>query len=286
MAARSTNCRILVEAITQTYFLFKYEQSISYQTTVYPLAVVLAGLTISSSSVWSLSDDCSRFIVENTAFYLFNNTYVRTNNTFSTTDNIVGDNNLNYIVSSGNIWQFDTTQNKYIQLTNDAPFLGTYLVTNIQDRLVVSSQNSDNSIWSVKVIAYSITTNGLSSFFTYNQNFSNMTQPRVSVATGLDKVVVYGGQVGSSDPSGQVDAFYLDYSGATNISINFPMSTVSEIAWTFISVNADFLYVRQTLNNNELSNTTYTAINRQEYVYYLNKGYLPQLLIQNALTTQ
>jgi hypothetical protein len=63
------------------------------------------------------------------------------------------------------------------------------------------------------------------------------------------------------------------------------MSTVRELEFTSILVNADFLYIRQSLDDAQLSNTTYTAIKRQEFVYFLNKGFLPQLLSQKELTT-
>lgn len=106
------------------------------------------------------------------------------------------------------------------------------------------------------------------------------------MANSLDKVIIYGGKVGSTDVTGQVDAFFLDYSGRSNKTINFPMSTIREIKFTSILVNGDFLYVRQSLNDVQINNATYTAIKRQEYVYYLNKGYLPQLLIQKELTTE
>jgi hypothetical protein len=102
----------------------------------------------------------------------------------------------------GNVWRFDTTQNRYIQLTTDTPFTGTYSVSHVQDRLLISSKNFATSTWTVKVVAYVTSTTGVTSFFTYIHDFSGDFEPKVSVSNALDKVVIYGGKFGSTDVTG------------------------------------------------------------------------------------
>lgn len=88
MVARSTECRVLLEADTSMIVMFAYDQAISNQTMIYPLAGVVGALGVTPNNKWVISDDCDRFTVKNKAFYLSGNTFLPTNNTFGTTDTI------------------------------------------------------------------------------------------------------------------------------------------------------------------------------------------------------
>jgi hypothetical protein len=81
-----------------------------------------------------------------------------------------------------------------------------------------------------------------------------------------------------------VDAYYIDYTKRTNISIAFPMSPIISLSFTEILTFESFIYIRQIYDSSQSSNTSYTSVNRQEFVYYLSQGYLPQLLLKRNLT--
>lgn len=67
----------------------------------------------------------------------------------------------------------------------------------------------------------------LTSFFSYSWSFPKILLPiSVSVASGLDKVVMYGGKLNSSDITGQVGEYLLDYSGKCYMTINITMSII------------------------------------------------------------
>jgi hypothetical protein len=243
----------------------------------------IAGLSATTDDTWMVSDDCDRFTVKNKAFYLSNSTFIATNNTFTTLNNtydMSGDSKLRFIVSAGNIWRFDDSQKKYIQLTTDSAIYAASSVFSSDNKVIVCSYNSNMS---ALVKAYVYSSGALVSFFTYTQNFN--FEPSVTVSTALDKIVVWGGKSSGAGVVAQVDAFLLDFSSMSNKTINFPMTTIRGILSTFISVNSDFLYVRQIPDSSQSSNASYTSVNQQEFVYYLSQGYLPQLLIQRDLTT-
>lgn len=78
----------------------------------------------------------------------------------------------------------------------------------------------------------------------------------------------------SSTVNPRVDMFFIDYANIQNQNITFPLSTIIDPLYTYMSLNEQFLYIRQLQNPNVSYNA---SLPNQEFIYYLSQNIYPQV---------
>jgi hypothetical protein len=165
---------------------------------------------------------------------------------------------MNFAVSAGNIWKYDATLHKYVQYSTNSSILPNSEIVSYKNIVLVTATNSTNyTAVDTQILIFIDENSALTPVFNYRSFFT--TTPTFDYSEMLTKVTATG--MKGTVPT--VDAYYIDYTKRTNISIVFPMSAIISLSFTEILTFESFIYIRQIYDSSQSSNTSYTSINRQ-----------------------
>jgi hypothetical protein len=235
-------------------------------------------LTIGAADKWYISEKCDKFTTQNRIFSFSNNSYVQVTNNLSSFNWKAIDADMNYLVLDGDIWKYNSAQNKYVKYSSNASILSIPIIYNYKNIVFTVAMNSSTAPVDTQVLAYLDDNSTLTSAFSYRSVFTSV--PNFDTSNFLTNLVVYG----RKGEAQVVDIFDIDYLNKTSVSMNFPYQTIRDFDNTLIKVFDEHFYIRQIYDPKKSSNTTYMSINQQEFVYYLSKKNLPQLLVTRDLT--
>ena len=171
---------------------------------------------------------------------------------------------MNYVVNDGEIWKFNKNQNIYTKYSTNASILSKPFIYNHQNIVFIVASNSTNAPVDFQALAFIDNNSTLTNVFNYRSIFTSV--PSFDTSNFLTNFVAYG----RKGQAQVVDLFEIDYINRKNISINFPYRTIRDFDKTLIKVFDSHFYVRQIYDASKSTNTSYTSINQQEFVYYLN----------------
>ena len=156
LVANSVSCRILYEAFTQQYVLFKYDSAAGQVTTHYSLASNLAGLNPLITDAWRVSDNCDKFSFRNRVFKLSNTAYAAVGNDFNNFNWTFVDADMNYLLISGDIWKYVDSQTKYVQYTRNAGINANAVIYSFTGIVIVIATNDTSAATPVdtQILAY------------------------------------------------------------------------------------------------------------------------------------
>jgi hypothetical protein len=200
---------------------------------------LLANLSITNTSRWTISDRCDRFAVDGKIFFRppGQPRYSPIPNNASTFMPSALDSQLTAIVANNSIWLLNPNTSTFFRaFDNPQPILNERTIKVINNRHVVVTAVNGTS---AQVIAFNIEptgnfTNCLNFFFPMYQ-----AAPKILLSPRLTKVLIMGPFLppNASQPQPKYDAFNINFTTGNSQNISFDFRSLPDPVNTFITLD-------------------------------------------------
>lgn len=260
VVAASKNCVIATNANAYTL----------YDVTASVVPTVITTQVGNSPTTLQITDDCSKFRVDNKVYAKVNSNYQSVGGTFSSL--VALDQTFTYVLADGVIWKYSASINAYQSYysVNSAFTAGTVL------------QSYSNSLIAYKlgssVLINAFIDNGSSlSLLPSIQLAGYSTTPKIAVSPQLSMIAVYGA---NSNSSASTNLYHADFSAKTVETVAFPSEAVLDPSNMFVSLEETWLYVRQLASPLQT-----TPGNNKEFAYSIQYSSILTLAKSRKIST-
>jgi hypothetical protein len=247
---------------------------------------LIANLSVTNHSRWTVSQRCDRFGVDGKVFFRTQNSshFMPVPNNVTVFSPSAMDRDLSAAIVNSSIWLLNPNTSTYWKaFDSPIPFLPNNSINVFNNQVVVTATNST----SAQVQAFFIEDNGnFTNCLNYNfpmyQSF-----PKIQLSEQFTKVLIMGAFIPPNQTQTQpkIDAFFINYPNRTFQNISLNLNLPADPSSVFILLDEKYLYTRSLLppNASNSSNSS-NSLMPQEVIFYFDQDITPKMAKSTNLT--